>query len=52
MKKWAKEENLTGEERCEKEEKERKFTMRERGGGERERERERENTIHKRKVRK
>ena len=38
MKKCAKEENLTGEERWEKEEKERKFTMGERGG-ERERER-------------
>ena len=39
MKKWAKEENLIGEERWEKEEKERKLTVWER---ERERERERE----------
>ena len=40
MKKWVKEENLTSEERWEKEEKERKFTVRER-----EREREREEKI-------
>ena len=41
MKKWEKEENLSGEERWEEEENERKFTMRER-------EREREKSVQKR----